>query len=292
MFRDEDELIPGQDLPGRIRNGLEQSRFLIVMASPAAAKGEWVEKEILDFMAMGKGDRVLVLAIEGEPNAVRKGKAPAEECLPRPFRVRFDANRQPTDDLAPEPLWLDWRGANKRDRLAFLRLVAALLELDRFDDLIQRDTQAERRRLRVWSYGIGLVAAAVLALGALTWIQALMNTRNLGLAFAQLARQADSAGNSESAIRWGLMGMRTGPGEILGVDEPRARSEVVGSLHRQRLKQMFKGHKGDVKSVAFSPDGTRIVTGSEDDTARVWDAKTGDVLLTLKHGYDVTSVAF
>ena len=34
--------------------------------------------------------------------------------------------------------------------------------------------------------------------------------------------------------------------------------------------------------MAFSPDGTRIVTGSEDETARVWDARTGTALLELK----------
>jgi hypothetical protein len=37
-----------------------------------------------------------------------------------------------------------------------------------------------------------------------------------------------------------------------------------------------------VNSVAFSPDGTRIVTGSADQTARVWDAQTGTPRLELK----------
>ncbi len=31
-------------------------------------------------------------------------------------------------------------------------------------------------------------------------------------------------------------------------------------------------------SVSFSPDGTRIVTGSHDRTAKVWDARTGEEL--------------
>ena len=34
----------------------------------------------------------------------------------------------------------------------------------------------------------------------------------------------------------------------------------------------LKGHTGIVDSASFSPDGSRIVTGSNDQTAKVWDA--------------------
>jgi WD40 repeat protein len=37
----------------------------------------------------------------------------------------------------------------------------------------------------------------------------------------------------------------------------------------------LKGHTEGVSSVAFSPDGRRIVTGSYDNTLKVWDASTG-----------------
>src|SRR5262249_28086865 len=46
------------------------------------------------------------------------------------------------------------------------------------------------------------------------------------------------------------------------------------------------GHTGAVASVAFSPDGMRIVTGSGDEykpfEAKVWDARTGMFLFDLK----------
>ena len=48
-----------------------------------------------------------------------------------------------------------------------------------------------------------------------------------------------------------------------------------------------------VNSVAFSPDGTKIVSGSEDKTVRVWDAVTGTLSNTLEgHSDSVESVAF
>lgn len=45
--------------------------------------------------------------------------------------------------------------------------------------------------------------------------------------------------------------------------------------------QELKGHKGKVTSLAFSPDGGRIVSGSWDETIREWDATTGKELRSM-----------
>ncbi len=56
----------------------------------------------------------------------------------------------------------------------------------------------------------------------------------------------------------------------------------------------LRGHSDGVISVAFSPDGKRIVLGSNDGTIKVWDVSTGTELMTLVvgNGDDVFSVAF
>ena len=50
----------------------------------------------------------------------------------------------------------------------------------------------------------------------------------------------------------------------------------------QRELFMPMGHADTVNSVAFSPDGKRIVTASEDGTAKIWDAETLLELGTLE----------
>jgi WD40 repeat protein len=45
--------------------------------------------------------------------------------------------------------------------------------------------------------------------------------------------------------------------------------------------------------VAFSPDGSRVASGSYDETVRAWDAQTGQCQQTLEgHSDWVHSVAF
>jgi WD40 repeat protein len=52
-------------------------------------------------------------------------------------------------------------------------------------------------------------------------------------------------------------------------------------------------HEDSVAGAAFSPDGTILLTASEDKTARLWDAATGTPIgKPMRHNNNVTSAAF
>ncbi|KIK39900.1 hypothetical protein CY34DRAFT_807748 [Suillus luteus UH-Slu-Lm8-n1] len=60
------------------------------------------------------------------------------------------------------------------------------------------------------------------------------------------------------------------------------------------IQTVISGHADGVNSVSFSPDGTRIATGSADCTVRLWDAVTGQPIgkPLLGHTSPVYSVSF
>lgn len=52
-------------------------------------------------------------------------------------------------------------------------------------------------------------------------------------------------------------------------------------------------HKSSVNSVAFSPDGYMIASGSSDNTVKLWDADSGDrIKAIMRHPFPIICVAF
>ena len=60
-----------------------------------------------------------------------------------------------------------------------------------------------------------------------------------------------------------------------------------------RLVALLKGHSDVVLALAFSPDGRRLISGSADDTAIIWDVEQRRVLQQLKgHTASIYAVGF
>ena len=70
-------------------------------------------------------------------------------------------------------------------------------------------------------------------------------------------------------------------------------TEPVVEAEWDACLQTLEGHSSLVGSVAFSPDSQRLVSGSYDDTIRVWETASGRCLQTLRgHNGSANSVAF
>ena len=112
--------------------------------------------------------------------------------------------------------------------------------------------------------------------------------RHLGLA----PRDHCAAAAACTALRSRYLGgTKTNP--LLQVFEAGRRKAPAGLRAQLRELGALRGHRSTVFSAQFSPDGTKVVSGSSDKTVRVWDAVTGECEQTLEgHSDAVTSASF
>ena len=126
VFRDQTDLT-GTELQDSLRQNLRESRYLIVICSPASAASSWVNEEVLYFASLGRRDKIIPFIVDGEPNS----DEPEMECFPQGLRE--------IEDFTP-------LGANVREigkDKAYLKTVSALLNI-RFNRLVDREKPRRR----------------------------------------------------------------------------------------------------------------------------------------------------
>lgn len=256
IFRDIDELSAG-NLPIQIHNALENSKYLIVICSPNSAKSQWVNKEIEEFVSMGKVDKIFPFIIDGKAFSEDDSK----ECFPPALR------NLPKED--------ERLGGNINEMgrdAAVVKTVAGMLDLA-FDTLWQRyerEKAEEERKIREQR-------------DSLLRIQ----SRFLSEKVVDLVDEGDT-------YLAKLLALNILPKNLNNPDIPyTAEAEEALRYAVEYDSFILKGHLGTVLSAVYSPNGQLIGSVSRDETVRIWDANTGKCLYVLKgHSDEITSLTF
>jgi WD40 repeat protein len=165
---------------------------------------------------------------------------------------------------------------------------------------VRRSRQAATRRRNVLtgSLAVGLILTLCLA-GLAYWQSAIARAqRDKALLtqsrfLADLASQRVRTGDAATGMLFAVEGL---PDTAGGIERPRSdEAEAALFVGWARLQEahLLAGHTGSVSGIAFRPDGLRVVTSSDDGTARIWDAATGKGITVLRgHAGPVNDVAF
>lgn len=300
IFRDEHVLLPGENLPAGIRAGLEESEFLIYLASKEAAKSEWIQDELRIWCSeLGRADKLIVVHIADSISIERANN-----------RIIWDKTDAIPRSLEPHigfiPLWCDLTSMNTNEQLDLgnpdykreVNAIVARLRGVTPGEMNDIDVITYRRNIRIRNAGImAITVAFLLAMGLAIFAFMQRNTARR-IARESTARElaAYAINNLNEDPELSILLAVRAAGATLRFSEP-CLSTVEDVLHKailsSQVRLTLRGHSNTVTDVTVSADGKRLATASADTTARVWDAANGNLLLVLQgHRKSVHRVVF
>lgn len=171
--------------------------------------------------------------------------------------------------------------------------------------LLAASRAATTRRQRWWLAGSTGIAAGALALAGMTYLQSVEALRQRDLAEQQrdatlrtesrlLASISEKFRSSGDAVAAATIALEALPSENDQFKRPVVAEALAAAYaaDREITEQMvLDGHAGVALGVAFSRDGTRVLSRAGDGTARIWSVLTGTLQHILPQGGDAVRIA-
>ncbi|MEV8508736.1 hypothetical protein AB0368_28450 [Actinoplanes sp. NPDC051475] len=253
VFRDATDLAAVPGLSDEIRYALSTSRWLILMASPAAARSLWVQEEVAIWLTRDpRAERVLIALTDG--NLAVDGKhidAAATDAVPPALLAA----------LRETPRWVDLRplrpaapAGERRLRIGDLvaDFAAPIQAVDK-DSLVGEHIRQRRRTLRtavgaLATVTVLAVVASVLAVVAYLARAEAVRQRDTALA-NQLVSEAETVADTQPGLARQLLAAARGI---------RLTPQVAGALSTGRA--IPQEIHTDAEDAAHSPDGRVLAT--------------------------------
>jgi hypothetical protein len=282
IFRDREELTVSSDLGANLKNSLEQSRYLIVICSPNAARSRWVNEEARYFKSRRGEDRLLCFIVGGSPNA-DKPNSQQMNCFAPAVRYCLLPNGE-VGQVRTSPIAADARTHADRAKRAKFKLLAGLLGIS-FDELWRR----ERRRRFNRAIQSTLAVSALALIGATWWdFESKQQAKRIAVAhYLNQGKQELAAGRRLQAAYCFAKARRVG-GSISPLNE--SEREAAKALV-EPVAVLRDGHQEWITSANFV-DVDGVLTASWDKTVRLWDLKTGRSTLLVTEPAKVATARF
>ena len=151
--------------------------------------------------------------------------------------------------------------------------------------------QARTSRLqRIVAVGLAAVVLLVATGSGVVWWQRQANLRQAAALveqrvalLADLAQAERNGGRPTGGLRLAAYSVECASDiDPHAPSKAGARDELAASASQAQWRRVLAGHEDLLWSAAYSPDGSRIVTASADNTARVWDAASGKEVVALR----------
>ncbi len=304
VFRDVEELPLSDNLSDPITNALENSDFLIVIATPRYRESKWCMKEVSTFIKLHGRERILVVLAEGEP-----ADSFPEILTYREFEQTDEQGSKTLVREECEPLAADTRGSDKREILknmdvAVTKLCAAIFGLN-YDDLKQRRREQKIKRIVTIA---SIVVAAILAFAIFATISLLKISRQNKIITAQYdeleAKYAGSvADSSKDLLRSGRRLDAVYAARSVLPDDPaggycaEALRQLTNALYvydspEDIVPYMTYDMDSAVDEFVTSSDDKYIAVADTNGTIGLFDACSGERLFTTERDLESSFETF
>ena len=181
----------------------------------------------------------------------------------------------------------------------------SLIEKEYLNAGLKAQAQQDRERIRNWGLVLLTICALTLmcaALGFGYWAlrerskaqasdqkaqNELLRSESIRLALQSKMLLVNEVNSNAELVT--LLSIRS----LNGMYIPEADASLVESMDRLYAVHTFEGHQDGIRSIAVSPNGKYLATGSKDNTAKLWETETGELVRTLEgHANWVNSVTF